>query len=153
MIAMISDLLRRFGFPAVSQAKTVTKAEEISRKSDLDLILCDCMAAETNGLALASQIRTNSGNVNQLVPLILMTAKADRETIFGGRDAGINEFIRKPFTAVDLFKKVVSVIDNPRAFISAEDYFGPDRRRRKLDEFEGGDRREQEAKIVARRPR
>ncbi len=149
MITMSNNLLYRFGFSSTRQARSVAQAEKVLRKSSIDLVLCDCMGAEATGLDLTHQIRAGLGATSKLVPILLMTAKADRQTIFGARDAGVTEFIRKPFAAKDLFKKLVAVVDNPRSFVSAEDYFGPDRRRHDTAGTPGGaERRVTEATII-----
>ncbi|HPD83174.1 MAG TPA: response regulator, partial [Alphaproteobacteria bacterium] len=57
-----------------------------------------------------------------------------------GRDNGMTEFLMKPYTARDMYKKIVQLIERPRQFVKAEGYFGPDRRR-KREEYVGPIRR------------
>jgi len=57
------------------------------------------------------------------------------------RDHGVTEFLAKPFTVQAFFDRLVSVIIRPRAFVDAESYFGPDRRRRQTT-ISGPDRRQ-----------
>ena len=45
------------------------------------------------------------------------------------RDAGVTEFCVKPITAIEIYRKMVEVIDHPRPFVRTKTYFGPDRRR------------------------
>ena len=57
------------------------------------------------------------------------------------RNAGVNEFLAKPLTARGVVERLAQVIDHPRAFVKAGEYFGPDRRRRADPAFEGPFRR------------
>ena len=53
----------------------------------------------------------------------------------------MNEFLAKPISAKLVYFRLRSIIDNPRPFVRAEEFFGPDRRRRALP-VPGQDRRE-----------
>jgi hypothetical protein len=66
-----------------------------------------------------------------------VTAEATATTILGARDAGVHEFLRKPFTSGDLLKRVENVASKPRDWIEAVGYVGPDRRRFNSGEYTG----------------
>ena len=53
---------------------------------------------------------------------------------------GVTEFLAKPFTAKQLCSRITHVIDSPRDFIEAQEFTGPDRRR-KMDGYGDVDRR------------
>ncbi len=57
------------------------------------------------------------------------------------RDAGVNEFLAKPICAAGLYGKIRSVMERPRPFVHSDDFFGPDRRR-KRSAFIGTERRQ-----------
>jgi len=141
MIHMIGDLVRCFGFGDIKSANEGTEAFELIRRNTVDVIVCDYLMNGMDGIALAKLVRTSSSSPRPDTPIVMMTGHADRATLFAARDAGINEFIVKPFASVDLFKKLAAVIDNPRKFVSVDDFVGPDRRRRLGDGFDGDDRR------------
>jgi DNA-binding response OmpR family regulator len=49
------------------------------------------------------------------------------------RDAGVNEFVVKPFSTNTLYAKIRATVEHPRAFVELPDgYLGPDRRRRSI---------------------
>ncbi len=58
----------------------------------------------------------------------------DQPRVVAARNAGINEFLAKPFSARDLYQRICSTILNPRPFIRAKNYVGPDRRWIKRDQ-------------------
>jgi len=57
------------------------------------------------------------------------------------RDAGVHEFLAKPLSAKGLYSRIRSIIERPRPFVRAGQYFGPDRRRRDNPSYMGGERR------------
>jgi hypothetical protein len=57
------------------------------------------------------------------------------------REAGVNEFVMKPFTPASLLARLQLVLLNPRPFIVSEEYVGPDRRRRASASYSGPLRR------------
>ena len=71
----------------------------------------------------------------------MFTAIPARARCFAARDAGVNEFVVKPITAKAVLDRINAVILRPRAFIKAEHYVGPCRRRRDLADYEGPFRR------------
>ncbi|MCY1556951.1 hypothetical protein D9M68_937530 [compost metagenome] len=74
------------------------------------------------------------------MPVIMMSAAPDAKRIAEARDAGVTEFLRKPFAASHLQTRLTSIEANPRGFIEAEQYKGPDRRRKVMEV--GEERRE-----------
>ncbi len=95
-----------------------------------------------SGLALLERIRTSAASPNKLVPVIMITGYSAPERISKCRDQGVTEYLVKPFTAEDIVKRVMHVIKNPRDFIDSDTYFGPDRRRRVIKDFQGKLKRE-----------
>jgi DNA-binding response OmpR family regulator len=65
------------------------------------------------------------------------------EFVQQARDAGANDYLIKPFSPRTLMEHMVAVLRNPKEFVAALDYTGPDRRlaSRQAD-FAGEDRRD-----------
>jgi CheY-like chemotaxis protein len=78
-------------------------------------------------------------------PIIMCTAEATAEAIFGARDAGVHEFMRKPFTIGDLERRLEAVTLKPRDWVEAVQYVGPDRRRFNSAEYKGPRKRKADA--------
>ena len=76
-----------------------------------------------------------------MVPVILMTGYSAQPRIENARDLGVTEFLVKPFSASDLARRIAYVINKPRDFVDSEQFFGPDRRRRKDEDYGGPQRR------------
>jgi DNA-binding response OmpR family regulator len=71
----------------------------------------------------------------------MISAEATAAAILGARDAGVHEFLRRPFTINDLTRRLEAVARRPREWIEGVDYIGPDRRRFNTGEYAGPMRR------------
>lgn len=107
-----------------------------------DIVISDWMMRPMDGISFTRIVRNDSASPNPFVPVILMTGFSEKRRVIQARDAGVTEFLVKPFNAHDLYKRIVQVIERPRQFVRASDFFGPDRRRKRQPEFEGPFRRE-----------
>ena len=70
----------------------------------------------------------------------MVTAALSLQDVTEARDVGVSEFLTRPFSVDSLRSRVAAIINNSRAFIQVESYFGPDRRRVNK-EFKGEDMR------------
>lgn len=144
MLSLVASLLRIFGFKKVITASDAERAFELFCKESPDIVLTDWQMEPIDGVELARQIRTDHISTNPYVPIILMTGYSAEIRVMRARDNGITEFLVKPFTAQDLYSRLKQVIEHPRKFVAAEEFFGPDRRRKRIKSYEGPSRREGE---------
>ena len=141
MLQVLVSILEEFGFGTVLTATDGEQAFQIHQHHRPDIIITDWHMEGVDGLELAHWIRRNKYSVNRSVPIILMTGYTEHTRITNARDKGVTEVIVKPFSALDLARRIMHVIDVPRDFIESLSFFGPDRRRRTKDEFDGNNRR------------
>ena len=73
-----------------------------------DLVLSDVMMPEMDGFELLSQLRKHEPT--QLVPVVLLSARAGEESRIEGLEAGADDYLVKPFTARELIARVDSHI-------------------------------------------
>lgn len=69
-------------------------------------------------------------NPDKTVPIVMMTGYGSPSKISSARDFGVTEFLVKPFSAVDISRRILNIIKSPRNFIITPNYAGPDRRRK-----------------------
>ena len=105
------------------------------------LILCDLKMEPMGGMEFVRQLRADTNNPSRLAPIIMITAYAELETVAQARDSGVNEFMAKPLSAAAMEKRIQRVLKDPRGFVESEDFSGPDRRRNKVAQANGPERR------------
>ncbi len=142
MVDLLKSLLNTYGFEQVSTARNGDEGFEVFCKESPDLVITDWMMKPGDGISLARRMRNDPISPNQFVPVILMTGFSEQRRVMQARDAGITEFLVKPFNARDLYRRIAQIIERPRQFVRSEDFFGPDRRRKKDTDYAGQNRRD-----------
>lgn len=139
MRSLITSTIRALGIKEVVSVPNATQAIELLKNSknnpvsseigSIDIILSDFVMPDVDGILFLRWTRTNKHAPDRFVPFIMVSGQADEKSVEGSRDAGMTEFLAKPFAAQTVADRLLEVIRNPRQFILAPDYFGPDRRR------------------------
>jgi len=146
MTQITNSLLSSFGVNHIDIATNTDSAYKLFCKEKHDLILTDWLIKPLNGIQLTQKIRSDSASPDPFVPIILMTGFSEKKRVESARDTGVTEFMTKPFTANDLYRRLDHIIMKPRQFVKAPEFFGPDRRRRFLDEERTPKRRSEDNK-------
>lgn len=142
MRKLIVSVLEAMEVGIIYTAENGQEGYEMTRKHNPDIIIADWHMVPVNGIDMTREIRTNVLSPNRMVPVVLVTGYSAMARVAEARDAGVTEFLVKPFSANDLAKRIAYVINRPRDYIDCVDYFGPDRRRRITPDFQGPYRRE-----------
>lgn len=71
---------------------------------DIDLAIIDVMLPELDGFAVCEGLLQNKPDL----PVILLTALAERETMMQGFECGADDFVRKPFDLDELLARVAA---------------------------------------------
>jgi two-component system, chemotaxis family, chemotaxis protein CheY len=145
MASLVTVMLRSLGRKDIREAYDGNRAMLEVRRRAFDIIIIDDALDGMDGVAFTKKLRAMTDCQNRLAPVIMMSAAPDAKRIAEARDAGVTEFLRKPFAANHLQTRLASIEANPRGFIEAAAYTGPDRRRKTVDVGDK-DRREGERK-------
>lgn len=138
---LLRDLMQfTIGAPDVVHARSLKEALEILLERRCNLLLLDVSDAQKDALSLIREIRKGHGKVPREVPIVAMMQAPTRALVEQLRDLGVNEILAIPVTAGHLTDRLKSVFEKPRDWVFTERYVGPDRRRKK-NEFAGGERR------------
>lgn len=129
MLELTKSLLLAFGVGQVFTASDGEAGFRLFCQHNPDIVISDWMMKPLDGISFTRRIRNNPQSPNPYVPIILVTGFSERRRVLQARDSGATEFLVKPFTARDLYKRLAQVIERPRQFVRSEDFFGPDRRR------------------------
>jgi CheY-like chemotaxis protein len=147
LIQLLRSVLNTFGVYNIEVAADGKEGFSRFCKHNHDLVIADWMMEPVDGIELTHIIRNDPSCPNRFVPVVLMTGFSQKSRVEEARDAGVTEFLVKPFSAHDLYKRLSHIIENPRQFVKSEDFFGPDRRRRKSASYKGVPRRIEDAPI------
>ena len=90
---------------AVDGQQAVEKANQFLP----DVIVCDMMMPEKNGLEVCRELRERIST--RSIPILLLTARADEETKLTALSAGANDFITKPFSMTELSVRLKNLFD------------------------------------------
>lgn len=141
MLQLVTQVLCIFGFQKIYTAMDAEDAYIKFCHHNPDIVITDWQMDPSSGAELIDRIRDAKESPNPFVPIILMSGYSALGRVRSARDKGATEFLMKPFTANDLYARIEQMIENPRRFIGAKTYFGPDRRRRKAAGYDGTLRR------------
>jgi CheY-like chemotaxis protein len=107
---------------------------------NFDCIFTDFEMPVMNGIEFVQRIRSEKA-AHRFTPIIMLTGYSELNHIKLARDSGVSEFLRKPVTAREILMRLEAVILRPRPFVNSREYFGPDRRRVRRDDYPGPHRR------------
>ena len=108
MRRIIRNLLNQIGYADVDEASDGGDALNKLRQVHYGLVISDWNMEPMNGMDLLKAVRADPAN--KTMPFILITAESKAENIIAAKQAGVNNYIVKPFTAVTLKEKMSSVI-------------------------------------------
>ena len=130
--SLVQRILFSFGFRNLDITTNGESALALLRSRPYDIIVTEWNMAPVDGVALIKAIRTakDDKRVPRDIPILMLTARTDFESVAAARDAGVTEFVAKPFSAKTISNRIIQIIDNPRPFVESDVYTGPDRRRR-----------------------
>ena len=106
MIRIIKNLLKQLGFSNIDEATDGTAALQKIGAKPYGLIISDWNMEPMTGLDLLKKVR---GDGNK-VPFIMVTAESKTENVMAAREAGVDNYIVKPFNADTLKSKLLSVL-------------------------------------------
>lgn len=151
MRTILRQVLRQFNVANVYDASDPRTGYQRYKDCFPDIVILD-WGPGFDGLKLVSKIRAGAESANPWVPVIMCTANTEKRHIVEARDAGATEYLLKPVSAKSIYSRLVSVIEDARAFIRTEDFAGPDRRRHDVP-YGGEERRKENRGIVTPKPR
>ena len=104
---MVQHALSRVGFETRAVADATAADCEIER-SRPDLVLLDWMLPGVGGLEFARRLRRCDATRN--IPIIMLTAKGEEDDKLGGFEAGVDDYMVKPFSVKELVARICAVL-------------------------------------------
>lgn len=108
MLRIIRNLLKQLGFDNVEEATDGAAALEKLRDSEIKLVISDWNMEPMTGIELLREVRSDSAL--KKLPFIMVTAESKTENVVIAKEAGVNNYIVKPFNAATLKSKLIGVL-------------------------------------------
>lgn len=139
---IVKSILASVGAQDIADAATPDRAFKLMKDAPFDVIVVDQNLGQgDDGIQLVRRIRSDPSSPNPYVPILMLTGYTEQRRVKAARDAGVTEFLSKPFTITGLLRRMDALIHQPRPFVRSADYFGPDRRRKADPDYTGPERR------------
>lgn len=104
ILKIVRSYLEDNGYAAFA-AKNGQEALEMLQRHTISLVLLDLMLPDIPGEALCRKIRANSD-----MPIIMMTAKVDEQSVINGLEIGADDYVTKPFSPRQLMARVAAAL-------------------------------------------
>jgi two-component system chemotaxis response regulator CheY len=108
MLRIMRNLLRQLEFENVEEATDGSTALHKLQLGHFGLVISDWNMQPMTGLDLLKQVRADARLKS--LPFIMVTAESKTENIIAAKEAGVSNYIVKPFTAETLKAKMASVL-------------------------------------------
>ena len=108
MLRIIRNLLKQLGFNNVDEATDGAMALQMLRVGSYGLVISDWNMEPMTGLQLLREVRADAKL--KPIPFIMVTAESKSENVIAAKEAGVSNYIVKPFNAETLKNKMVSVL-------------------------------------------
>jgi two-component system chemotaxis response regulator CheY len=107
MLRIIRNLLKQLGFDNVDEASDGATALQRLREKEFGLVISDWNMEPMTGLQLLKEVRSDAKLAH--IPFVMVTAESKTENVIAAKEAGVTNYIVKPFNAETLKQKLTAV--------------------------------------------
>jgi two-component system chemotaxis response regulator CheY len=100
----VCALLQHFGFTDIVEARDGCQAFDIIKSNKIDLLITDLDMPNMDGIELVRAIRSDDSL--KALPVLFLTADAEKNSIAEAAQAGVDDYLLKPFTMKVLEQKI-----------------------------------------------
>ena len=144
MRVLLTHMLTSLGASQFIEANDASEALEILQVNYVDVIITDWKMAPVDGIVFTRLVRTAPESQFQMIPIIMISGYTEMHHVSEARNAGVTEFLAKPVSAKDLYRRIEEVILRPRQFVRTKTFTGPDRHRHSNKNYHGPRRRKED---------
>ncbi len=108
MRRILKNILKQLGFTNIVEAEDGTTAWEILEEQSIDLIISDWNMPKMTGLDLLKKVRASSKHSK--MPFLMVTAEAQKQNVIEAVQAGVSNYVVKPFTAEGIYDKLSKIL-------------------------------------------
>ncbi len=107
MRRIVKNILRQLGYHNVDEAENGDAALQALRAKKYDLVISDWNMPVKTGIELLKEVRADP-DLSEM-PFLMVTAEAERHQVVEAVEAGVNNYVLKPFTAKILSEKLSGI--------------------------------------------
>lgn len=108
MLRILRNLLRQLNFKNIDEASDGSEALKKLRSKNYGLVISDWNMEPMTGIELLREVRSDEKLKH--LPFIMITAESKSENVIAAKQAGVSNYIVKPFNAETLKGKLTSVL-------------------------------------------
>ena len=108
MLQILRNLLRQLNFVNIHDATDGTMALDVLKSNNIGLVISDWNMEPMTGIELLRLVRADD-NLKH-IPFVMITAESKTENVIAAKEAGVSNYIVKPFNAETLKTKLTSVL-------------------------------------------
>ena len=123
------SLLQAIGVRHIREAQDGRSGLEAICTMAPDVVILDWEMPVPNGRQFMRTVRSPGSFPLSDVPIIMLTAYAERSRVVEAVHLGVNEFLVKPVSSKALLARLVSILSKPRRMVKKGDYYGPEPRK------------------------
>lgn len=127
-LRLTTQTLLGFGIKTRYLCSDAQSAVDILKAGPVDLLIVDCDMPGPDGYDLVSWLRRSNLDPNAFTPTLMISGHTRASQVTKARDCGANFIVTRPITPVILLERILWMARDPRPFIQAGEYAGPDRR-------------------------
>ena len=113
MRRIVKNLLKQIGFTSIDEAEDGEQAYAKLKDGGYGFVVSDWNMPNLDGLGLLKKVREDS-ELKEL-PILMVTAEAEKEKVITAIQAGVNNYVVKPFTGELLREKIDKIFDKLNA--------------------------------------
>ncbi|MBV9549623.1 MAG: hypothetical protein JO256_08140 [Alphaproteobacteria bacterium] len=141
-------VMQMAGITRLTSMESPRRALEVLSMDHYDAVFCSESCEQVGELSFPLAVRQTRGVLNPLIPVFVFQERARRRDVEAARDIGATDFLTCPISPKTVMTKLTAAIANPRPFIKATEYFGPDRRAKMRPSWGGDERRSRTPKKI-----
>lgn len=108
MRRILKNILKQLGFKNLVEADDGTTAWDVLENQSIDLIISDWNMPKMTGLELLKKVRGSTQY--KKAPFLMVTAEAQKQNVIEAVQAGVSNYVVKPFTAEAISDKLKKIL-------------------------------------------
>jgi two-component system chemotaxis response regulator CheY len=108
MRRILKNILKQLGFKNLVEADDGTTALNVLESQKIDLIISDWNMPKMTGLELLKKVRASTEY--KKTPFLMVTAEAQKQNVIEAVQAGVSNYVVKPFTAEAISDKLEKIL-------------------------------------------